>query len=106
MRQTFRITAVPGDEDCTLVLTGEIDLATAPDLIELGTVSLTEPGSRSLIIDLNAVTFVDSTAIGALITLRNTAVAANKHLVLRSIPERVHKVLTIAGLERVFETAD
>jgi anti-sigma B factor antagonist len=106
MHPTFRIKAVPGAEDCTLVLTGEIDLAAAPDLIELGTISLMEPDSTSLIVDLSGVTFVDSTAIGALITLRNLAVDANKRFVLYKIPQRVQRVLSIAGLEAVFETAD
>ena len=42
--QHFRVNAVAGQGTCTLVLSGEVDLAAAPDLLDLGTVI----GPRSL----------------------------------------------------------
>ncbi len=62
-------------ESCTLVLSGEADLDFANDIIQLGTLALNE--CTSLVIDLGAVTFMDSTAIGALLQLRNVAVLGN-----------------------------
>jgi hypothetical protein len=41
--ETFRIKAVPGAGICTLVLSGEADIAFAPDIIELGVGSLDDP---------------------------------------------------------------
>jgi anti-sigma B factor antagonist len=104
--ETFRIRAVPATDSCTLVLTGEIDLAVAPDLIELGTVSIGEPTTKTLFIDLEAVTFIDSTGIGALVQLHNTAEAADRRLTLRHIPARVRQVLTISGLGEFFLIED
>lgn len=106
MHQTFRIEAIPAGDSCALVLTGEIDLAVAPDLVELGTVSLGQPDFRSLVVDLGGVTFIDSTAIGALISLRNVAGGTGKQLLLRAIPDRVRRVFAVAGLGEVFETSD
>jgi len=96
--ETFRIRAVPGDGFSTVILSGEADLAVAPDLVELGTVCLEEANCSSLIIDLAAVTFIDSTAIGAMIRLHNLAEATGKTVALVHVPNRVQQVLTLAGL--------
>jgi anti-sigma B factor antagonist len=100
--ETFRIKAVPGDGICTLVLIGEADLAIAQDIIDLGVLSLGEDAIHALIIDLTAVTFIDSTALGALIHLRNVAEDRGRKLVLTSVPDRVLRVLEVTGLDTVF----
>ena len=87
--ETFRVKAVPGEGTCTLFLSGEADLAVAPDIIELGTMSLSEASIMTLIVDLAAVTFIDSTSIGALVQLRNVADAQGKRLALENVPVRV-----------------
>ena len=68
--ETFRIKAVPAPGCCTLALCGEADVAVAPDIVALGTVSLCEDSTSKLIIDFADLTFMDSSAIGALIHLR------------------------------------
>ena len=98
----FRLTAVSCGDQCVLAMHGEADLAVAEDIVELGMVGLNEPDIRTLVIDLHAVTFCDSTTIGAFIRLRNHARDAGKELVLSGIPDRVQQVLTIAGLGHVF----
>ena len=100
--ETFRIKAVPGDGTCTLVLTGEADLAIAEDIIELGVLSLGEAAIHALIVDLAAVTFIDSSAIGALLHLRNVAEDSGRKLILTRVPSRVLHVLEVAGLDAVF----
>jgi len=102
MHQTFRISAVPSEGTCTLILTGEADLDVAPDIIELGTASLLEPTTHLLLIDLTGVTFIDSTAIGALVALRNLATGPDKKLILVGAPPRVLRILELTGLHDVF----
>lgn len=104
--ETFRIRAIPDTDSCTLALTGEVDLAVAPDLVELGTVSIDEPTTKTLFIDLAAVTFIDSTGIGALVQLHNVAEAADKQFTLYRVPARVAQVLTISGLGNFFQIED
>jgi anti-anti-sigma factor len=99
----FRIEVVPGHESCTLVLHGEADLAVADQIVELGTTTLADAATVTLIIDMGHVTFIDSTALGALIRLRNLADTSAKHLALTRLPDRVQKVLTLAGLSTVFD---
>jgi anti-sigma B factor antagonist len=104
--QSFRVEAVPGGSVCKLILTGELDLAAEPDIAELGGIALNDPIIETVIVDLTAVTFMDSTAIGALIRLRNIADENGRALVLRHLSDRVNKVLTISGLTEVFEVLD
>ena len=105
--ETFRIRVLPGATRCTLLLEGEVDLAVADDIVALGAASLSETATQTLIIDLHAVTFIDSTAIGALIRLRNLATESDKRVELTQVPARVQKVLNLTGLHHTFdETSD
>jgi anti-sigma B factor antagonist len=104
--ETFRIKAVPGDGTCTLLLKGEADVAIADDISHLGTISLNDPATHTLTIDMSELTFIDSTAIGALIRLRNVSEDAAKKLTLANVPARVLQVLTITGLDTVFTIDD
>jgi anti-sigma B factor antagonist len=100
--ETFRIKAAPADGTCTLILSGEADLDVADDIVELGTLSLKDATNHVLILDLAAVTFIDSTTLGALVQLRNIAMDQAKRMSLVNVPPVVARVLTIAGLDKVF----
>jgi anti-anti-sigma factor len=101
----FQLHTVTDAETSSMILSGEADLAVADDIVRQGTTLLSNHATRCLVIDLAAVTFVDSTTLGALIRLRNIAVAASKQLQLTRLPERVQRVIEIAGLAGVFDVA-
>lgn len=61
-------------------------------------------GGSQVIVDLGQVTFLDSTGIGALVGISNAGREAGVPLVLRSVPPRIAKLLTITGLDDVFTT--
>ena len=65
-------------------------------------ISLEGPETHTLIIDMAALTFIDSSAISALIKLRAKAEDSGKKLTLTRVPHRVLRVLEIAGLGTVF----
>jgi anti-sigma B factor antagonist len=101
MDQAFEV--VEQDEDGALVVgvTGEIDVATAPVLRE----RLYDAVDRStgpVIVDLLAVTFIDSTALGVLIGAkeRSEAHGSDLRLVLRE--PRLIKIFEITGLTELF----
>jgi anti-sigma B factor antagonist len=99
---TFQITAVDDERTATLTLHGEADVAVADEIVESGTRRLTDGDVDTVVIDLGGVTFMDSTAIGALVRLHNVADTAGKHLALVNVPARVRKILTITGLLDLF----
>jgi anti-anti-sigma factor len=73
--------------------TGEIDMATAPEL----RAGLAETNGN-VVVDLAAVGFLDSSGIGVLVAAGNRLTAAGGSLVLRTPIAPVRRVLEIVGL--------
>jgi anti-sigma B factor antagonist len=83
-------------------LSGELDLATVPMLRETALAELDADGCTTLVLDLEGLTFLDSTGLGCWIELRNTAEERAKSLELESIPPAAMRTVTIAGLAPLF----
>jgi anti-sigma B factor antagonist len=84
-----------------VVVTGEIDVLTAPRLREQ-LVSLVEEGQRRIVVDLDGVEFIDSTGLGVLVGALKRAHAYNGELALVCNSVRIRKAFEITGLTRVF----
>jgi anti-sigma B factor antagonist len=100
--QRFRVRATPLGDGCTLIISGEADLTAAPEVVELGTAALNEPDLHTLVIDLRDVTFMDSTCLGALIALQNTADKLGRNICLVAISPRVQRLIELTGLTETF----
>ncbi len=61
-----------------------------------------EDAPRAVVFDLSSVEFMDSSAIGSLITVRNRLLPSGGSVALCSIADGVAKVLRIADLGKVF----
>ena len=97
---TFEVTPHTDDSGTTyLKVSGALDLAAAPQLIQ----EVKE--SQVLRLDLSEVDFMDSTGLGALITVRNGAREKNEELELLAISRAVERVLELSGLTDVFGTS-
>ena len=59
--------------------------------------------SASLVVDLSATQFLDSTAMGALVALANQLRAAGGTLYLVAVPQPVAALLALVKLDRFFE---
>jgi anti-sigma B factor antagonist len=88
-----------------VVAQGELDLYTSPRLREVLTGRI-DAGDRHLVIDLAGVTFVDSTALGVLVSALKRVTAEDGVLELRAPTPSARKVLEITGLNRVFTVTD
>jgi anti-sigma B factor antagonist len=85
----------------TIVVSGELDLATCPQLVtSLDGVVEGRPGD--VVVDLSGVTFLDSTALTVLITFRQQLQGLGRRLVLDRPSPVVVRVLTISGLLDTF----
>ena len=85
-----------------IALTGEVDIYTAPRFKE-SMLELLDGGVDKLVVDLSAVTFIDSTALGVLIGGLRRQRDAGGHMALVVATPAVERVLTITGLDRVFD---
>lgn len=106
MTSEFSVTSETLEESRAFVaLRGEVDIYTAPRLKER-LLELLDGGATGVVVDLSAVTFIDSTALGVLIggVRRLHDVGGSMALVVTTRP--VERVLTITGLDRVFAIHD
>jgi anti-sigma B factor antagonist len=79
---------------------GELDLASAPQLLEA--VALLEaPGTRALVIDLSALTFINSSGINALRAAVRSAHERGVGAVVAAPSARVQRVLELVRLGEI-----
>lgn len=84
-----------------IVLSGEIDLYTAPEL-KAELVRLIDDGATAVVIDLTNATFIDSTTLGVLIGGIKRLRPAGGSLELVVTDRNIRKIFEITGLDRVF----
>jgi anti-sigma B factor antagonist len=82
-----------------VVLTGEVDLYTAPRFKDVVMHSI-DDGAQRVVIDLTGATFIDSTALGVLVSagkrLRQGVLA------IACLDGNIRRILEITGLDGVF----
>lgn len=83
-------------------ISGDVDIATAPELSDHVRKLLRDPGLCSLRLDVRDVTFIDSTGLGALVAARNASEARGVRLELLSPSEPVLRLLRLTSLDEVF----
>jgi anti-sigma B factor antagonist len=105
MEQEFRIEELVDNGLPVISVTGEIDVATAPQLREAlhGVIA---QGDATVVLDLLGVTFLDSTALGVLVggLKRCRELDGELHIVVHDA--RIKKIFEITGLNKVFPIVD
>lgn len=107
MASTFGCSVERDGAGATVTASGEIDLASSPDLRrELQ--ALLDDGVRRIVLDLEAVTFVDSSGLGVLVGVRKRIDSDGDDgwLRIRGLNGPVRKVFEITGLDEVFDLRD
>lgn len=84
-----------------VVLTGELDLVSAPKL-KAALVELHEAGRRHFVIDMSLASFMDSTALGVLIGFRRL-VGDDGSLAIAAAGPSILRILEMTGVDRTFE---
>ena len=85
----------------TVTLSGELDLAANRAVQELLAAELRQPGLTHLLVDMSAVTFIDSTVLGTLVYAHNAAHDVGRQFTI-SPSERVRRIVEITGLSYLF----
>jgi anti-sigma B factor antagonist len=81
------------DDECVVVVTGEVDMASAPQLRNsLAAVT------GVVVIDLAGVTYLDSSGISVLVHVRNRVRTHGGDLKIRDPHDNVRAVLRVVGL--------
>lgn len=86
----------------TVGLGGELDVSTAPQLHEVLLDAVSQQPSGPIILDLSALTFVDSTGLSLLVSTHKRMNGVGRALVLRGAQPTVRRLLEVTGLTDVF----
>jgi anti-sigma B factor antagonist len=93
------MTVVSHPASATVVLAGEIDIATAP-AIRRFLMAAISGGDIRLTVDMSGVTFIGAAGIGALVAAANRAREAGGGLSLLAPSRRVRRLLEVLPLDR------
>lgn len=85
-----------------VALRGELDLSTV-EKVEHELQRVEERGPRLLVLDLSALSFLDSTGLRTIVTADQRARKSDRRLAIVKGPEIVHRVFSITKLDEQLE---
>jgi anti-anti-sigma factor len=101
--QGFTVESTSDGDAVTIQVKGELDMAATPALTEAITGA---EGVGAITLDLSGVTFLDSSAIGALVASGREVGEAGRRLCIGARSDIVTRVLEITGLAEPSEAFD
>lgn len=105
MHSQFRLEVRPEGRAILIVVHGELDLASGPELeTELG--RLAEPPPEFLIVDLRQLDFMDSTGLSILVKAHQRAVDEGREFGLVRGTQQVQRLLELTGVTERLPMAD
>ncbi|MGA5264494.1 STAS domain-containing protein [Streptomyces griseoincarnatus] len=94
-----------GKHTAVIVVTGDVDLHTAPVLRAEALTAMTR-GVRHLVLDMAEVDFVDSTGLTTLIVLLHATEKAGGSVRVARVPERLERMVTMTGIAELLPMHD
>jgi anti-sigma B factor antagonist len=86
---------------CEITLRGEVDVYTAPKL-KATLIEAIESGCANIVIDLEGVSFIDSSGLGVLVSALRRARERDGAVRIVCTRENILKIFRITGLDKVF----
>lgn len=87
-------------------LSGEVDLYNASKIKDMIATHIKNSTAKNIIIDLNEVTYIDSTGIGTLISIKQMIQGANGELRLIHVTNSIKKIFELTKLNMLFKILD
>ena len=98
----MQVSVIKTDQGATIRLEGRFDFGTHRDFRAAVDKALLETAGNQLVVDLGAVDYVDSSALGMLLMLRDKANTVHKTASLVNARGNVRQVLDIANFGKLF----
>jgi anti-sigma B factor antagonist len=92
------------DGGVVLIVAGDLDMATAPQLVGTA-IAATGPESRHLVIDASDIAFCDSSGLAAFVQIGNHLTAGGHRLGIAGAQPILRRILEMSGLHEAFVVA-
>lgn len=99
----MRIIEKRNGQVAVLELTGRLTVNDQPGMLREAVSTALQGGARHVLLELSGVHYIDSTRLGEIISAHVTVTRRGGKLRLVGTPVRITELLSIAGLEGVFE---
>lgn len=100
---SFRCDVFEVQDRTVVIVRGELDFATAPDLLRHAVTALEHRPIAAIEVDLGLVTFADSSGLGALLAIKHDADDRGVTFTLGSVTPAVRLVIDVTGLNEHFD---
>jgi anti-sigma B factor antagonist len=97
--KTFRATKRSTPTENIVSLSGELDLSVATELVEDLQPWINQQ-ERALILDLQALQYIDSTGIGIIVSILKSRAAMKAPFVVRHIPPKIKRLFDLTGITK------
>lgn len=101
MSSTINVTMAGGN--ATIFLDGRFDFHTQREFRSAYAPVLENESVRTINIDFSRVNYIDSSALGLLMLVRERAESSGKEVLLCNANETVHKIFNIANFDKLFK---
>jgi anti-sigma B factor antagonist len=105
MESYLRVVVREGGDAIIVTVSGELDLASSPQLGEALARLRPAPGAR-LILDLRELGFIDVTGLRMLLGARDQARDRGTELALVNVPRVVRRLLSLSGATELLQAVD
>lgn len=85
-----------------IILSGNLDFSTQEELVRAIDEALSAEAAKEIQVDMSDVTFIDSSAIRALLKLQEMAGGKDKSLSIWNCSEQIRETFAIGGFDRMF----
>lgn len=102
-RRPFSISSEPAGTMLIVAVSGDVDIASSAEFEEALARTLDDGATTGVIIDLNAVSFIDSTGLSALVRAFERYRWSGKQFALVSDDRRVAIMLEVSRLDRLLK---
>lgn len=100
--EPFSLAVRPDGDEVTVAPTGDLDIATA-DALDREVRELRTSGFDRVVIDLRDVTFIDSSGLRVLLSLRNDAKRDGHHLELVPAARQAQRIFSLTRTGGLFD---
>ena len=85
-----------------IILSGNLDFSTQEALVHAIDQALSAAAAKEIQVDMTDVSFIDSSAIRALLNLQEMAVGKGRSLSIWNCSEQIRETFAIGGFDRLF----